>query len=109
MTNLRNKINLNKNIIEGINNNFLKNTPYEHIYSHTNFWLYSSSEDSSDEHKKNMNEFWMSNNKNPNTQFDDIFDEISEEMDTFSVISNFIKTFKNMDSNNLNLSGYFGF
>ncbi|CAD2097179.1 conserved Plasmodium protein, unknown function [Plasmodium vinckei petteri] len=109
ISNLRNKINLNKNIIEGINNNFLKNTPYEHIYSHTNFWLYSSSEDSSDEHKKNMNEFWMSNNKNPNTLFDDIFDEISEEMDTFSVISNFFKTFKNMDSNNLNLSGYFGF
>ncbi|EUD69921.1 hypothetical protein YYG_04795 [Plasmodium vinckei petteri] len=51
-----------------------------------------------------MNEFWMSNNKNPNTLFDDIFDEISEEMDTFSVISNFFKTFKNMDSNNLNLS-----
>ncbi|VTZ67092.1 patatin-like phospholipase, putative [Plasmodium chabaudi chabaudi] len=109
ISNLRNKINLNKNIIEGINNNFLKNTPYEHIYSHTNFWLYSSSEDSDDEHKKNMNELWMSNNKNPNIQFDDIFDEISEEMDSFSVISNFFKPFKNMDSNNLNISGYFGF
>ncbi|SCM05597.1 conserved Plasmodium protein, unknown function [Plasmodium chabaudi adami] len=109
ISNLRNKINLNKNIIEGINNSFLKNTPYEHIYSHTNFWLYSSSEDSDDEHKKNMNEFWMINNKNPNIQFDDIFDEISEEMDSFSVVSNFFKTFKNMDSNNLSISGYFGF
>ncbi|SOV73798.1 conserved Plasmodium protein, unknown function [Plasmodium sp. gorilla clade G3] len=104
--NLKNKINLNKNIIDAINNDILKGTPYEHIYTHSNFWIYSSS-DESDTYNCS-NDYYVNNVDHGSKEFDNIFDQMSDELDNFSRISNFFKTFKNLD-NSLSLSGYFGF
>ncbi|ETW27599.1 hypothetical protein PFFCH_05049, partial [Plasmodium falciparum FCH/4] len=104
--NLKNKINLNKNIIDAINNDILKGTPYEHIYTHSNFWIYSSS-DESDTYNCS-NDYYLNNVDHGSKEFDNIFDQMSDELDNFSRISNFFKTFKNLD-NSLSLSGYFGF
>ncbi|CRG94389.1 conserved Plasmodium protein, unknown function [Plasmodium gallinaceum] len=106
INNLKNKININKNIIDGINNEILKGTPYEHIYTHSNFWIYSSSDES--EINDFNNDYYFNNTDNTIKEFDNIFEKIPSELDHFSKISNFFKNFKNID-NNLNLSGYFGF
>ncbi|SBS82219.1 conserved Plasmodium protein, unknown function [Plasmodium malariae] len=107
MNRLKNKISLNKNIIDGINSEILKGTPYEHIYTHTNFWLYSSS-DEGDMMNSYCNGLYVNNTDNTNKQFDSIFDEMSDDLDGFSKLSILFKNFRNMD-NGLGLSGYFGF
>ncbi|EUD66727.1 hypothetical protein C922_02712 [Plasmodium inui San Antonio 1] len=104
---LKGKIKLNKNIIDGINREILTGTPYEHIYTHSNFWIYSSSDESDG---KNLcgNGFYLNSEDATGSWFDSVFDDLSDEADGFSRISTFFRTFRNMDGN-LGLSGYFGF
>ncbi|KJP87327.1 hypothetical protein AK88_03007 [Plasmodium fragile] len=107
MHHLKGKIKLNKNIIDGINKEILTGSPYEHIYTHSNFWIYSSSDESDG---KNLcgNGFYLNSADVAGSSFDSVFDDLSDEADGFSKISNFFRTFRNMDGN-LGLSGYFGF
>ncbi|ANQ06505.1 Uncharacterized protein PCOAH_00009710 [Plasmodium coatneyi] len=106
MHHLRGKIKLNKNIIEGINREILTGTPYEHIYTHSNFWIYSSSDESDG---KNLCDsgFYQNSADVAGSWFDSVYDDLLDEADGFSKISSFFRTFRNMDGN-LGLSGYFG-
>eukprot|EP00366_Plasmodium_knowlesi_P000352 XP_002257849.1 hypothetical protein, conserved in Plasmodium species [Plasmodium knowlesi strain H] len=107
MRHLRGKIKLNENIIDGINREILIGTPYEHIYTHSNFWIYSSS-DESDGRNPCDNGFYLNSGDATDSCFDSVFDDLLDEADGFSKISSFFRTFRNMDGN-LGLSGYFGF